>query len=295
LNAPEFFLFLPQMRLPFPALVDRARDAEAAGFRGIALMDHMAPPLGEGLPMHEALIAATWVAAHTTTLEITHLVLCDAFRAPALLAKQAVALDHASGGRFELGIGAGSLPGELASFGLHDPGGRARRRQLGETLEVLKLLWSGEPVHFDGEFHKLDGAQQQPTPLDRIPIVVGGAGDALVELAAAHADWWNLPMYALDRLEELRPRTAPARTSLQQMVAYVADESSRAETVAVAARRFAYMPGEGPLVADAAELRERFAALCEQGVERFYVWFTDFAVEKTLRGFGEEVVAGLTR
>jgi hypothetical protein len=114
-------------------------------------------------------------------------------------------------------------------------------------------------------------------------------------LAAAHADWWNLPMYALDRLAELRPRTAPARTSLQQMVAYVTDDASRSETAETATRRFSYMPGGGPLVADAAELRERFSALHEQGVERFYVWFADFAAEKTLRGFGDDVIGGLTR
>jgi alkanesulfonate monooxygenase SsuD/methylene tetrahydromethanopterin reductase-like flavin-dependent oxidoreductase (luciferase family) len=131
-------------------------------------------------------------------------------------------------------------------------------------------------------------------PLTKIPIVVGGAGDSLIALAATHADWWNLPMYALDRLAELRPRTAPARTSLQQMVAYVADDASRSETAEAAMRRFASMPG-GPFVADAAQLREHFSALHEQGVERFYVWFADFAVEKTLRGFGDEVIGGLTR
>ena len=107
-TGPQFFLFLPQLRFTMADLVDRARAAEAAGFTGIALMDHLSPPLAEDRPMLEAMTAATWLAAATTTLIVSHLVLCDAFRQPAVLARQAVTLDHASGGRFELGIGAGS-------------------------------------------------------------------------------------------------------------------------------------------------------------------------------------------
>ena len=68
--------------------------------------------------MWEAMTAATWLAAHTSNLGIGHLVLCDAFRHPAVLARQAATLDHASGGRFELGIGSGSTPDELQVFGI---------------------------------------------------------------------------------------------------------------------------------------------------------------------------------
>src|SRR5205085_1647385 len=79
-------------------------------------------------------------------LTVGHLVLCDAFRHPAVLAREVVTLDNASGGRFELGIGSGSVPAELTRFGVEVEGRRVDR--LGETLEVLKLLWSGEPVDY---------------------------------------------------------------------------------------------------------------------------------------------------
>jgi alkanesulfonate monooxygenase SsuD/methylene tetrahydromethanopterin reductase-like flavin-dependent oxidoreductase (luciferase family) len=95
----EFHLFLPQMRMTMPDLVTRARAAEASGFAGMALMDHLAPPLAETHGMWEAMTTAGWLLSATTTLKLSHLVLCDAFRNPSMLAREAVTLDHASGGR----------------------------------------------------------------------------------------------------------------------------------------------------------------------------------------------------
>ena len=63
--APEFHLYLPQMRLSFDALVERAQSAEAGGFAGMAIMDHLAPPLALDQPMYEAVVTATWLAART--------------------------------------------------------------------------------------------------------------------------------------------------------------------------------------------------------------------------------------
>ena len=290
-TGPQFFLFLPQLRFTMPDLVDRARAAEAAGFTGIALMDHLSPPLAEDRPMLEAMTAATWLAAATTTLTVSHLVLCDAFRQPAVLARQAVTLDHASGGRFELGIGAGSVPAEFAAFGIANPGRAARVRRLGESLEVLTRLWSGDPIDFEGEFHSLKGAQQVPAPLSRIPIVIGGTSDEVVALAAKYADWWNMPTYPPADVTERAARAAPARASVQQIVAFVADEASRSETADLARRRFGGMRGSAPLVGDATELRDAFAASHAQGVERVYLWFADFAAPATLEAFGAGVIA----
>ena len=114
--SPEFWLYLPQMRMSFGAITERARAAEQAGFDGIALMDHLAPP---GLPsadMYDAITTAAVIAMGTAQLRIGHLVLCSSFRHPAVLAQQMVSLDHLSGGRCELGIGWGSVPGELTRF-----------------------------------------------------------------------------------------------------------------------------------------------------------------------------------
>ena len=172
----EFWVFLPQMRMTMDQLVDRARAAETAGFIGVASMDHLAPPGAEASPMFEAMITNAWLAGRTEQLHVGSLVLCDSFRHPAVLAREAVSLDHASGGRFELGIGWGSVADELRAFGIGSPEPKARLSRLRESLEIITALWAGETVDYEGEHFHLQGAQQQPGPLGRIPIVIGGAG-----------------------------------------------------------------------------------------------------------------------
>jgi alkanesulfonate monooxygenase SsuD/methylene tetrahydromethanopterin reductase-like flavin-dependent oxidoreductase (luciferase family) len=277
------------MRMGLDLLVERARAAEAAGFGGIALMDHLAPPMAEDQPMHEAMTTATWLAAHTQTLSVGHLVLCDSLRHPAVLAKQAVTIDHASGGRFELGIGWGSVPDELDAFGVGDSAPSARVRRLAESLEVMTALWSGDTVDFDGEFHRVKGGRQQPVPLAKIPLLIGGAGRKTLALVARYADWWNLPIYALERLEELRPSAGGARVSVQQMVAFVPDETQRDRVTELALGRFGVY-ADGLVIGDAAQLVDHFAALHDRGVERFYAWFSDFADPQTLAAFGADVI-----
>lgn len=290
---PEFHLFLPQLRFDMEALVVRARAAEAAGFDGLALMDHLVPPRAEDRPMTEAVITATWLAARTERLVLGHLVLCDALRHPAVLARQAVTLDHASGGRFELGIGSGSTPAELDAFGVGPASAADRVRRLAETLEVVTRLWTGEPVDFEGRFHRLRGARQLPVPTRRIPIVVGGTGPATMAVVAAHADWWNVPAHHADRIEARRASAGRARTSLQQVVTFVADGARRDEVTALARRRFGWMSASGGVEGTAAELVRHFSAWSQRGVERFYLWFTDFADPSTLAAFGSEVIGAL--
>jgi alkanesulfonate monooxygenase SsuD/methylene tetrahydromethanopterin reductase-like flavin-dependent oxidoreductase (luciferase family) len=292
----EVHLFLPQMRMTMETLVERAQAAEAAGFDGIAFMDHLAPPLALDQPMFEAMTAATWIAARTERMHVSHLVLCDALRHPTVLARQAVTLDHASGGRFELGIGWGSVPEELETYGVFDTSPRVRVERLAESLEVLRLLWSGEVVSFEGSHFTLRDAQERPTPLGSIPIVIGGTGPRTVDLVARYADWWNLPIHRLGDLDSMRERAGTARVSVQQMVGFVADESRREEVESLARRRFPGMaggrsggPGSGSSAGfvDRDQVGAHLEDLAAQGVERLYAWFTDFATPETLQAVGE--------
>ncbi|MEY2571024.1 MAG: hypothetical protein QOE63_1374 [Acidimicrobiaceae bacterium] len=273
-----FHLFLPQMRLSLDAIVERARAAEAAGFEGIALMDHLVPPMADDQPMYEAMTTATWVAAHTERLRIGHLVLCDAMREAPVLAKQAVTIDHASGGRFELGLGWGSVPQELVDFGITDDRPPARAARMGETLATLREMWGG---------------RQQPTPLTRIPIVIGGAGPRTLAMVAEHADWWNVQLNLLDQLEEKRAAAGNARVSVQLMVALVLNEAERAQVTERAERRFGRMGG-GMAIGTASELVDQLGAWGDRGVERVYTWFADFAPPETLEAFGAEVIPGVS-
>jgi alkanesulfonate monooxygenase SsuD/methylene tetrahydromethanopterin reductase-like flavin-dependent oxidoreductase (luciferase family) len=286
----EFNLFLPQMRLSFDDLVARARAAEAAGFSGMTGMDHLAPPLAYEQPMFEAIVTTTWLAAHTERIALGSLVLCDAFRLPALLARQAVSIDHASGGRFELGIGWGSVPDEFTTFGVGATEPRERVDRLRESLEVVRALWAGEVVDYDGRYHQLRGARQVPLPLGRIPIVIGGTGRKTLALVREFADWWNVHVGQLDKLDELRDQAGNARVSIQQMVAFVGHDGDRGAVTSLATKRFGF---SSPVIGDAAELVDHFGRLADRGIERVYTWFCDFAPPETLAEFGEEVVAKL--
>jgi alkanesulfonate monooxygenase SsuD/methylene tetrahydromethanopterin reductase-like flavin-dependent oxidoreductase (luciferase family) len=289
----EFHLFLPQMRLSPEALIERAVAAEAAGFEGLALMDHLAPPGALEQPMYEAFTTTTWLAASTERLRLGHLVLCDQFRHPAVLARQAVTLDHFSDGRFELGIGSGSTPGELAAYGFPAAGTADRLARLSETLELLTAFWSGEPVEHEGPNFSVQGSRQLPVPRSRIPILIGGTGPTTMKLVERYADWWNVPMHQLDRLEGARAAAGGARVSIQVLVTLITDEQKRDEVLELAGRRFGRMGEDAHLAGSPAELAEKLEAFAAVGVERVYAWFTDFAAIDTLAMFGGEVIPAL--
>jgi alkanesulfonate monooxygenase SsuD/methylene tetrahydromethanopterin reductase-like flavin-dependent oxidoreductase (luciferase family) len=282
----EFYLFLPQMRMTMPQLVERAHAAERAGFLGISGMDHLVPPLAEQHTMFEAMVTTTWLAAHTERMRVGSLVLCDSFRHPAVLAREAVSIDHASNGRFDLGIGWGSWPSELEIFGVGTVEPAVRVARMRETLEIVKALWSGETVDYKGEYFTLKQARQVPGPVDKIPVVIGGAGKKTMELVAAHADWWNVHIGIVDKIEEMRDRAGGARVSLQVQVGFVRAEGFRQEITETTRRRF----GPSTVIGSGPELVDHFVSLADRGVERCYVWFADFAQPDTLSAFGDQVI-----
>jgi len=276
----EWYLFLPQVRVPVADIVERARHAEASGFTGIAFIDHLEAPGLPGESIWEAMSVATWVAAKTERLRIGHLVLCDAFRHPAVLAKQAVTLSEASDGRFELGLGSGSWPAEFTRFDVGQQDPVARVKQLESHLDVIGEYWG-----------RGDDAtrSQSPLPTHPIPLILGGTGRRMMELVRRYADWWNIPANHIDRLAELAPAAGSARVSIQQMIGFVRRDSDPAKVREVSARRFGNL-GSGLFCGDADELSGHFSNLSGQGVERFYVWFADFAAPESLHEFGETVI-----
>src|SRR6202161_3453715 len=167
------YLFLPQVRVPVADIVERAQHAKGMGFDGIAFIDHLEAPGTPNESIWEAMSVATWVAAKTERLRIGHLVLCDAFRHPAVLAKQAVTLSEASDGRFELGLGSGSWPAEFTRFDVGQQDPVARVKQLDRHLDVMGRYWG-----------RGDDAtrRQSPLPTHPIPLIIGGHGRRMKEL-----------------------------------------------------------------------------------------------------------------
>ncbi len=287
--SPWFGLFLPQMRMSYDTILARTRLAEELGFDSVWLMDHLAPP---ALPQHDAFegwTLATALAMQTTRIRVGHMVLCDAFRPPAVLAKMVATLDVLSGGRLDLGIGWGSVPEELTTYGLGRRSPAERAARLDETLQILRLMFSGEPFDFDGTYYTLRGAVGRPTPVQQpLPIHIGGAGELLtMPLVRAHADWWNCPSYGIERLADLLPAAGSARVSAQHPIALVTDDTRREETLAVAERRFGSWGG---LVAGTPDdVAAVLASEVVAGVEGFVLQFTDFGQPETLTTFMTQV------
>jgi alkanesulfonate monooxygenase SsuD/methylene tetrahydromethanopterin reductase-like flavin-dependent oxidoreductase (luciferase family) len=303
-GSAQFGLMLPQVRMDVATIEARVRAAEDAGFHSVWFMDHLVAPAARELDSFEGWTIATAMASRTERIRIGHLVLCDAFRPPALLAKMAVTLDHVSNGRLELGLGWGSFPDELATFGLPDSPAPTRAGRMAETLDVLDLMFRGETFDYDGEHVQLHRAIGRPTPVQaRIPLHIGGSGPQLtLPLARRYADWWNCPTYAADRLAELvplvrgdggrHPSREPIRISVQRPVGLAVSSGEREEVVATAERRFGSWGG---LVAgtpdEVAAALQRDAHL---GAELLIVQLSDFARPETIRLLMHEVAPALS-
>ncbi len=169
-------------------LLGEARRAEGLGYATLLLRDHFVrEPFGDQLAPMVALTAA---AAATRTLRVGSLVLDNDYRHPVLLAKEAATLDLVSGGRFELGIGAGWLSDEYRRAGIPFDPPAVRVGRLEESVRLLKSLLSGSAESFAGEHYSVSGIETFPRPLQRPrpPILVGAGSRRMLGIAGREAD-----------------------------------------------------------------------------------------------------------
>ena len=161
--------------------VELARRVEGEGFASLLVADHYTNDMACG-----PLIMAA--AAATTTLRVGSYVYDNDFRHPALLAKEAATIDVLSGGRLELGIGAGWDKEEYDQVGIPFDASGVRISRMEEALDVIEALFAGGPVHHDGAFYRLNGFEGLPRPVQRpIPLMIGGGGPRMLTLAARRA------------------------------------------------------------------------------------------------------------
>jgi F420-dependent oxidoreductase-like protein len=169
--------------------------AENSKFDSIWRSDHLFSVMGvtdrDQLSLWPSL---TMVAARDSNLEFGALVSPTTFRHPVMLAKDSVALDNLSNGRFWLGVGAGWNEREHRSFGFPLPPLKERMDRLEEAIEVIKLLWTGDTVSYAGQQFRLDDAQMRPMPVrpTGVPMMIGGSGERrTLRMVARFADEWN--------------------------------------------------------------------------------------------------------
>lgn len=168
---------------------------DEAGLDWISVWDHLyeAPPAGGTIPHYEAVACLGALAADTTNARLGCLVFYVGYRNPGLLARAAITLDHISGGRFELGLGAGWHQWEAEAFGYDFPGPGERLDMLDEATGLIKSLLTQDRTTHDGAHFRASNASMLPGPVgDRLPIWIGGTGEKrTLRIAARHADGWN--------------------------------------------------------------------------------------------------------
>lgn len=185
----------------WPDLMAAGRRIDELGFDSLYSNDHLLPVAGGGpqaLEMGRGPVWDGWMtlagwAAITRRVRLGCLVSGVPFRHPALTVRMAAALDHASGGRALLGLGAGWHASEHHAFGFEYPSLRERLDRLEEAVRICRQMLDGEAADLQGTWFRAAGARAEPGPLQaRLPLLVGGSGERrTLPLVARHADIWN--------------------------------------------------------------------------------------------------------
>jgi alkanesulfonate monooxygenase SsuD/methylene tetrahydromethanopterin reductase-like flavin-dependent oxidoreductase (luciferase family) len=271
----------PNANQTWDEIAATAAHAEETGWDGVWVADHFMVDAGSPLPPETptleagSLVAA--LAAVVPRVGIGTLVYGNTYRHPAVVANMAVTVDHVSGGRFTLGIGAGWQVNEHAAYGIDLPAVGARVDRFAEALEIIRGLLHQDRTTVKGRYYEVTDAPCEPKPSrGALPILVGAGGDRMLGIVARWADAWNtwgLPDHIAERSAALtraceavgRDPGAVARTA--QALVFLAGDDAEAAAVARAAGR-APMPA---MAGTAERLREVVAAYAEAGVDELIV------------------------
>lgn len=178
---------------PWPVLVERWRLFEELGFDSAWDCDHFVQPSRPEGPYLESWTLLAALAARTERIRVGVLVSSNTFRHPALLAKQAATVDQISGGRLELGLGAGWYQPEHEMFGLDFPSAGTLVARFAEAVEVVDRLLRSDIASFEGEHYRLRDARFRPGPVQkpRPPLTLGAHRPRMLGIVARYADAWN--------------------------------------------------------------------------------------------------------
>lgn len=180
-------VYVPQMGFSYEDVLHRTLRCEELGIGSVWLYDHLYGPGVPQISSLEAWTLATALLSRTDRIRVGHLVLCNQFRHPVVLAKMATTLDHISEGRLQLGIGSGSIEDEHSRTGLPWGSFAERSERLAEALEILSQAFSDGVVDFAGKHYTVrdmpivPGPVQQPRP----PVIVGESA------RSTRCPWWR--------------------------------------------------------------------------------------------------------
>ena len=247
---------------PYPEIRELALLAESAGLDSIWVYDHLLYRVdGQTSGIHEGWTMLAALAEATGQITLGTLVACTGFRNPALLAKMAATLDHLSGGRLILGLGAGWHDPEFVAFG-YPTDHKVSRFE--EALELITRLIRTGNADLDGRWASARAAVLEPPARPDLPILVAGQGPRMLELTARHADAWNDAWFG-----EPDEGSRAHRAALEEACRRVGrDPSTLAVTVGVTVR---YGAGSGAatpcLSGTPADVAHGLAAHADAGVD----------------------------
>lgn len=190
--------------LSWELMVHKFQQAEALGFDSVWDCDHYMQPSRPDGPYFEGWTILAALAAKTERIRIGNLVTCNTFRHPALLAKEAVTVDHISHGRLIFGLGAGWFVPEHEIFGLGWPPAPELVERFKEAVEICDSMFRNELTTYQGQYYQLNQAPCRPRPIQtpRIPMLLAAHGRRMLGIVARYADGWN----SFGTLEELKTR-----------------------------------------------------------------------------------------
>jgi F420-dependent oxidoreductase-like protein len=265
----------PNASQPWDVIVDEVRWAEGAGWDGVYIADHFMPNFGDDTrPTSECAALMAGLAAATERVRIGSLVFGNTYRHPAILANEVATIDHMSGGRVLLGLGAGWQENEHQAYGIELPPVKQRLDRFEEAVQVVKGLFSQPRFSFKGTYYVIDDAPMNPGRED-MKILVGGSGEKrTMRIAAQYGDEWNAwstPEIMRAKLDVLRRHCdalgrdfETIKVSTQALI-FMNDDESALDGIRKAEMPMPTMIGTSDQCADI------LAAHHEMGVDEFIV------------------------
>ncbi|MFS3130504.1 LLM class F420-dependent oxidoreductase [Nocardioides sp. Bht2] len=302
----------PQQGATYDDLLAVAQAAESLGFGAFFRSDHYLGMGTDGLPgPSDAWTTLAGLARDTETIRLGTMMTSATFRHPGVLAIQVANVDQMSGGRIELGIGAGWFEAEHTQYGIPFPSTKERFDRFSEQLAVITGLWRtplGERYDFAGEHYTLTDSLALPKPVQdpHPPVLIGGLGKKRTPaLAARYADEFNLPFVSLETTRDQFARVRAACTEIGRdpdeliwsnalVVCVGRDEAEIARRAGRIGREVAELRENG-LAGTPAEVVEKINAYAAAGAQRIYLQVLDLADLEHLELIATEVMPHLAK
>jgi F420-dependent oxidoreductase-like protein len=307
----DFRVFVePQQGASYGDQLAVAKAAEDLGYSAFFRSDHFVAMAGDGLPgPTDSWVTLGGIARETSTIRLGTMVTSATFRFPGPLAIAVAQVDEMSGGRVELGLGAGWFEAEHKAYAIPFPALKERFDRLSEQLDIITGLWAtpvGETFDYTGEHYSVVDSPALPKPVQTpLPIVIGGGGPKRTPaLAATFASEFNIPFVPLDVLTAQFERVADAvadagraADSLTYSAAFVVcagrDDAEVGRRANAIGRELDELRSNSPTVGTAAEIVDKLAPFVEAGVQRVYLQVLDVHDLDQLAYVAQEVVPQL--